>query len=226
MEVTIVQPKDENQVGREPMPYVDLAFRMTGATIPVDHGYSLYSAVNHLIDIHDANGIGLHPIRGVYSGDGNLRLTTWSRLIFRVPDDQIRVYLKLAGKKLDVNGCALRIGIPEVRLLRSAPTLRARIVTIKGFQEEEPFLEAAKRQLHSLGISSSHAMAGERRTFRVKDKQVVGFEFIVSGLTADESLSLQVSGIGGRRRMGCGIFITSKVVSTNELVQKAVGKKQ
>jgi hypothetical protein len=57
------------------MPYVDLAFRLIGATLPIDHGYSLYSAINHLVDIHAAKDIGLHPIRGVYSGDGNLRLT-------------------------------------------------------------------------------------------------------------------------------------------------------
>jgi len=27
------------------MPHVDLAFRVTGTTLPVDHGYALYSAI-------------------------------------------------------------------------------------------------------------------------------------------------------------------------------------
>ena len=196
------------------MPYVDLAFRIKGTHVPVDHGYSLYSAVNHVVDIHTAQAIGLHPIRGVYSGDGNLRITSSSRLIFRIPNEEIRIYLKLAGKRLEVDGCALRVGIPEVRLLKPTSILRSRTVTIKGFMESEPFLEAVNRQLYSLGISSSDVLLGERRTFRVKDKQVVGFELFVSGLTDEESLTLQTKGLGGRRRMGCGIFIKAKKVPT------------
>ena len=35
------------------MPYVDLAFRMTGTKVPVDHGYALYSAISRLLpEIH------------------------------------------------------------------------------------------------------------------------------------------------------------------------------
>jgi CRISPR-associated protein Cas6 len=51
------------------MPYVDLAFRMTGTKVPVDHGYALYSAISRLLpEIHEEKNIGVHPIRGRYSG--------------------------------------------------------------------------------------------------------------------------------------------------------------
>jgi len=47
------------------MPYVDLAFRLTGSKVPVDHGYALYSAISRLLsEIHGATNIGVHPIRG------------------------------------------------------------------------------------------------------------------------------------------------------------------
>jgi hypothetical protein len=47
------------------MPYVDLAFRLTGSKVPVDHGYALYSAISRLLpEIHGAKNIGVHPIRG------------------------------------------------------------------------------------------------------------------------------------------------------------------
>jgi CRISPR-associated protein Cas6 len=47
------------------MPYVDLAFRLTGSKVPVDHGYALYSAISRLLpQIHEAKNIGVHPIRG------------------------------------------------------------------------------------------------------------------------------------------------------------------
>ena len=189
------------------MPYVDLAFRLTGPTVPVDHGYALYAVLSRLApEIHDAKEIGVQPIRGVYGGDGTLHLAAFSRLILRLPDDQIRPYLQLAGKKLEVDGHPLRVGVPEVRALCPAVNLRARLVTIKGFMEEGPFLEAAKRQLQSLGVAGA-VLPGERRTFRIKEKQVVGFEVAVTGLTAEESLTLQEHGLGGRRRMGCGVFV-------------------
>ena len=189
------------------MPYIDLAFRLTGTTVPVDHGYALFAVLSRIIpEIHDAKDIGVQPIRGVYGGDGKLHLADYSRLILRLPDDQIRMYLKLAGKRLDVDGNVLQIGVPEVRALRPVASLRARLVTIKGFMEAETFLEAVKRQLQDLQVAGEVHL-GERKTFRVKDKQVVGFAMGITNLTAEESLTLQEKGLGGRRRIGCGVFV-------------------
>ena len=189
------------------MPSVDLVFRLRGSTIPVDHGYALYAALSRLVPaLHGAHAIGVQPIRGTYRGNGLLHLMTFSQLVLHLPDDQIRTYLTLAGKRLDVEGHVLQVGVPTIRALRPAATLRARLVTIKGFLESEPFLEATRRQLQSLGIAGE-VLLGERRTLRVKEKQVVGFEVAMTGMTAAESLILQEQGLGGRRRMGCGVFV-------------------
>lgn len=190
------------------MPYVDLSFRVLGSKLSVDHGYALYSAISRLIpEVHDAKEIGIHPVRGLYSGNGELCLTARSRLVVRLPDDKISAYIKLGGKALDVNGRRLRVGVPEVRALRPIVTLYARLVTIKGFMEPGAFLEAARRQLSESGIGADLHL-GDRRTLRVKDKQVVGFEVMATGLSAGDSIKLQETGIGGRRRMGCGVFVT------------------
>ena len=189
------------------MPSIDLAFRLTGSAVPVDHGYALYAALSRILpDVHTAKDIGVQPIRGIYSGNGTLHLADFSRLILRLPDEQIRAYLKLAGKRLAVDDHPLSVGVPEVRTLRPVVRLRARLVTIKGFLQEEEFLEAVKRQLEQLDIKGQ-AHLGTRRTFRVRDKQVVGFEMGVTQLTAEESLTLQEQGLGGRRKMGCGVFV-------------------
>ena len=189
------------------MPYVDLAFRLNGSAISVDHGYALYAALSQAVpEIHQTTNIGVQPIRGAYSGNGKLQLSDSSRLILRLPDIALRPYLKLAGKRLKVDECPLYVGVPEVRLLLPAARLRARLVTIKGFLQEEEFLAAAMRQLQQLGVHG-RAHLGERRTLRVKDKQVVGFETFVTQLTAEESLDIQEDGLGGRRKMGCGVFV-------------------
>ena len=189
------------------MPYVDLAFRLNGSAITVDHGYALYAALSQIVpEMHQATDIGVQPIRGVYSGNGKLQLSDSSRLVLRLPDTAIRPYLKLAGKRLKVDEYPLSVGIPEIRMLLPVACLRARLVTIKGFLQEEEFLAAATRQLQQFGVHGQ-AHIGERRTFRIKDKQVVGFEMFVTQLTAEESVILQENGLGGRRKMGCGIFV-------------------
>ena len=42
---------------------------------------------------------------------------------------------------------------------------------------------------------------------QIKDKSIVGYALRVVGLTAEESIRLQETGLGGRRRMGCGVFL-------------------
>ncbi|HUY34388.1 MAG TPA: type I-MYXAN CRISPR-associated protein Cas6/Cmx6 [Pirellulales bacterium] len=202
------------------MTIVELQFPVIGAAIPADHGYALYGALaHHLATLHaDGNGLAIAPINGQYSGNNQFALNVRSsRLRFRLPDDRIASLLPLAGKALDVAGHKLRLGVPTVQALTPAPSLVARLVTIKGFKEPSPFLEAARRQLDALEIrgeigipriaAGPHAGEPRRRILRIKDKKVVGFALRVTELTADESLRLQEHGIGGRRKMGCGFFV-------------------
>jgi hypothetical protein len=53
-------------------------------------------------------------------GKGESMLRYSSRLVLRLESERIGEFLKLAGKRLDIDGCNLRVGIPEVRLLRPA----------------------------------------------------------------------------------------------------------
>lgn len=137
-----------------------------------------------------------------------------------MPVERIGDFLPLAGKTLALGGEPIRIGVPKVDALDPAVSLAARMVTIKGFMEPEGFLAAARRQLDDLGVAAGASIAipmvsdgrpnaGQpiRRVLRIKDKTIVGFAVRVKGLSAEESLTLQERGIGGRRHMGCGVFV-------------------
>ncbi len=65
--------------------------------------------------------------------------------------------------------------------------------------------EEMRNQMDKMGVSG-RATTGERRTFQVHGKQVVGYSLLVTELTARESILLQEKGLGGRRKMGCGFF--------------------
>jgi CRISPR-associated protein Cas6 len=187
-------------------PMVDLAFPVSGAMIPSDHGYLLYAAVSRLLPTwHEVEG-GMARIGGLRDGAGKLHLRGgrgWLR--FRVPSRAISLLLPLSGKSLDLEGDRLTLGVPRPFLLHPAAALVAPFVTIKGFLEEEPFADACRRQLDEMGVTGELTL-GSRSAMRIKGRKVVGYRTLISGLTADASITLQERGIGGRRKMGCGVF--------------------
>lgn len=196
-------------------PYVELSFGVIGKSLPADHGYGLYSAIAHLCpDIHEQEGISIQTIAGEPDKAGTIHFSDNAHLRIRLPYDpaKIAIVLPLAGQTLRIGSHAIQLGIPQIHPLRPVDKLRSRIVTIKKFQEPEPFLEAAQRQLDALGIQGNLFIPlneqGEpsRKAIKIKTYSVVGFSLIASELSDDDSIKLQVFGLGGKHRMGCGIF--------------------
>lgn len=230
------------------MPVVDLCFRLVGTSVPADHGYLLYRGLCGILQgLHAPSGggsegdkaanashdlwrvVGVHPINGRLIGGRRLGLTPTSRLSFRLPSERIGDLLPLAGQRLAIGSESVQVGVPEVFSLKPVPALYSRLVTIKGFQEPDGFLDAVRRQLATLGVQGEAGLVRRRgarslegtsetegrspfirRTIRIRDKEVVGFAVIVSRLTAEESIRLQETGVGGRRRFGCGVFVPSR----------------
>jgi len=205
---------------------VDLEFGVRGDVLSADHGYALFGAVCRVLPwLHHDEGVGIHPIHGKLVGGRTLALAPWSRLTLRIAASRIHEALPLAGQALELDGATLQVGAPTVSQLRPAPALLSRLVVIKGFQEAETFLDAARRQAEALGLEGHLSLVGRmtegsvegailrsagepiRRTLRVRDKTVVGFALAATELAAEESLRLQEAGIWGRRRFGCGLFV-------------------
>jgi len=185
---------------------IDLAFPLHGKRIPVDHGFALYGALSRLYpSLHKDENIGVHLIRGRYSGNGFLELLPFSRLRLRIPNENISAYLGLAGKSLDLEGDVVHIGTPTIYPLRPKVALYSHLVTTKNGQDTVRFQEAVRTQLRSVGVQGKFYV-GKRRTFKIHDKQIVGYSMLLTELSAEDSLTLQEKGVGGRRKMGCGIF--------------------
>ncbi|WP_417734141.1 type I-MYXAN CRISPR-associated protein Cas6/Cmx6 [Rosistilla oblonga] len=191
---------------------IELAFPVRGHTsIPADHGYALLGAVTQLVPtVHGGNGFALAPIPGRQIGGRKMALTNSSRLIIRTDLERIPEFLPLAGKQLALAGGNVTLGAPTIQQLTPTPTLRARIVTIKGFFEPAEFVEAVKRQLAKLDIADCLVTPGRQRTVRIKGNEILGFETTISNLSDSDSLNILANGIGGRRHMGCGVFVPVK----------------
>lgn len=211
-------------------PTLDILFRVTGAEVPTDHGYALFSALSGILEtetdrwMHGNPHIGLHTIRGRSLGNGRRLIGHNARLGLRLPSDLLPRTLNLAGKGLDLEGCKLRVGVAETRALVPAATLHCRNVTTKNGHDPARFDAEIARQVASLrirgrvfrvpkGFSRSGRRDPSRRIVRVKGKRIVGYAMLATELTAGESIRLQECGLGGRRRMGCGVFVSIRGAS-------------
>ncbi len=205
------------------MPVIDLSFVLVGTTFPLDHGYCLFSAICRVVDaLHGDRRIGVHPIRGRQTAPGVLTLDNRSRLKLRLPSEEIAPYIALAGQALELEDHRLQVGIPRVETLTPAANLASRLVTFRHALAPPDLEEDVRRELARLEISGTPhfvpsarpAFAGQplRRVLKVREMRVVGYALRVTGLTADESIRLQEEGLGGRRRMGCGVFAPWRVM--------------
>jgi CRISPR-associated protein Cas6 len=194
-------------------PYVDLSFPIIGETLPADHGYGLYAALTHWKEaIHHLEGLSIQTIAGIPDKQGKIFLSDGSRLRIRLPYDKVPLVYDLAGKSLTIGSHSIQLGIPQIYLLQPTSRLKSRIVVIKGYQEPEPFLEAVLRQLEDLEIQGTvipvnEQGEAERKTIKIKRFTVVGFTVGVFDLSDEDSIKLQIHGLGGKRRMGCGVFV-------------------
>jgi CRISPR-associated protein Cas6 len=180
--------------------------------------YALFSALCRVVpDLHGSRRVGVHPIRGIRVEPRRLTLVPQSRLRLRITSEEVGRYLEIAGRSLDLEGARLTVGFPRFEPLRTGPHLCSRLVTIGHLVEPGPFEESLRRQLGSLGVAAVPSLVAEsdpsragrpaRRVIRVKGRRIVGYAVRVDGLTAEESLVVQESGLDSRRRMGCGLFV-------------------
>src|SRR4051812_8329953 len=109
------------------MSVVDLAFALEGASIPLDYGYGLFSALCKVLpELHGDRRVGVHPIRGVRNQPRRLDLVPQSKLRLRLPSEEIGRYLELGGQTLEIEGSRLKVGLPRVEPLLASPDLFSR----------------------------------------------------------------------------------------------------
>ena len=219
-------------------PCISVSFSLAGKQLPADHGYLLYSAISRSVSsLHGIDWLAIELISGFPSGRGLISLTERdANLRLRIPADHYREVLPLAGKRLDIGGHQIRLGLPVARPLGPAPSLYARVVTIKKFTEAEPFVDAVNRKLDSFGVQGRVELPLDeqgryrRRIVTIHGKSVVGFSVAVHDLSDEDSLLLQSGAvmhhdnghiewrsIFSRRAMGCGIFNPIMADSSTQL---------
>jgi CRISPR-associated endonuclease/helicase Cas3 len=198
---------------------INLVFPIQGKILHADHNHRLLGSLSEKIpELHNLEGLAINTISGIPDKQGTIVLTSSSRLYLRLPVEAIALVYPLVGQTLTIGEYQIKLGNPELQTLQSCESLKSRLVTIKGYTEPASFLEAANRQLQALeikaniGIPADEEGEPKRLTLKInkpdqkRSYTIVGFSVVVSDLTEEDSIKLQVHGLGGKRRLGCGVF--------------------
>lgn len=201
--------------------FIDLVFPLKGKLLPIDNSYLIYSALSRLCpNIHSLKSIGIHPIAGRPNRYKQLKITQRSKLKIRIPLEQIPlIYQFLVEQTFKIGESQFQIGIPEYKALSPASSLYARLVIIRRSRKPEDFIEAAQRQLEKLEIigrinllrKNNGQLQCRQLTMRKKEGtfSLIGYGVEVTDLSEADSIKLQQHGIGGKRKMMCGVFVPS-----------------
>ncbi len=130
------------------------------------------------------------------------------RLVLRVPRTRAAALAQLAGVSLDVAGEELVLGGPHTRELLGHATLYAYSVAA-ATTDELDFMQTVAEELDALGIRG-HSVCGKQHHKVLASGRLDCFSLMLHGLGIDQSLLLQERGLGGRRLLGCGIFVPHK----------------
>ena len=202
---------------------IDVAFRLSGRWLPVDHASALRAAIVEVLPwLEDEPEAGIHSIHGAASGNGwerpgggsgeMLNLSRRTRLVLRVPVRRVGETAALCGRRLDVGGCELATGERQPRRLKPAGTVFARYVVDEEGGDEERFVECIVSELRARSVSTHKLLCG--RSHRIESAQGAHAtrSLLIADLGRDESLALQCRGIGPGRLLGCGLFVPHKDV--------------
>lgn len=188
---------------------IDLVFPVYGSRLYADHNYYLHSALcNACPDIYTMPNFAFNSINGIPNNLGEIKLGTRSILMLRLPVQYANNPSKI--QLLNIGKYQIRLGQPIIKQIKPTSTLESRIVVIKNAETAPDFIAAVQAQLKTLQINATIQLK-ERLTTRItkpdRHYTIVGYHTQLSNLNKTDSIELQNHGIGGKRRLGCGVFV-------------------
>lgn len=205
-----------------PADIVDAVFAIACRSLPVDHAYALQQAIQEALPwFAQEPSAGLHTVHGAASGSGWMRpegadallqLSHRARLALRLPAHRAEEAAALVGRTLQVAGWPLRVEKMTLRPLSRITTLFSRCVVLDA-PDEAAFVSTATDELGAIGIMAERMVCGRVTPVATPARTYRARSLMLAGLTLEQSLLLQQSGLGAERKLGCGLFIPHKDIA-------------
>jgi CRISPR-associated protein Cas6 len=215
------EEKDTNEAYQAPDDVFDVAFKLTGVRLPVDHAQSLSHAVCAGLTDLARPQIGIHQVRVAESGNGwerpssageMLLLSRRTKLVLRVHQDVYADVLHLCDSELEIDGQRLKVGASKIRKLSLLTTLFSHGIACDEAQTESEFLADMALALRQMEIRVKKMICGTTHSIQSDSGSIFTRSLMVASLAPEESVLLQQFGIGSDRLMGCGLFVPHRGV--------------
>lgn len=202
----------------------DVVFRIDCAKLPVDHATSLANAICEIAPLIDeCSSAGIHPVHVAGSQNGwerpdrvdeFLLLSKRTRLRIRVNVELASTLISLlSGVTLDVSGSPMHILSGQSRTLFSTSTLYCRYAFFEALdntENESMFLQSIIDQCEQMNFSPTKVLCGKQHRVSTNNGQRLTRSVLFAEVPAEQSLTLQQTGLGDGRTMGCGLLIPYK----------------
>ncbi|MGB5455280.1 MAG: type I-MYXAN CRISPR-associated protein Cas6/Cmx6 [Gammaproteobacteria bacterium] len=198
---------------------VDLSFKIRCKQIPTTHAYELAQALYKLLPwLEGEPEIGIHQIHGATTGNGwerpadgeLMHLSRRAKMQLRVPKDKIEDAKQISGETLDVAGYSVDVGEASVKLLNPVQTIFSRYIIGPQQLDEDQFVEWMATELKQRGIHVRKLLCGIGHRISTPEGEIETRSVMIADLDKATSLSLQETGVGPGRHLGCGIFLPHK----------------
>jgi CRISPR-associated protein Cas6 len=189
---------------------IDVVFDLDGVVVPDNYPFLLWAELVRCLPwLNTEEGIGVHPLRGSLSGE-ELLLSKRTKLILRLPVTRTIQVEQLTGQQLHIAGSVLIVGKSKQRELQAVSTLHAYVIE-SGVNEVE-FIESMEHKLEEMNVSCN-LICDKYRSISFDNQIVSGYGLVLHDLKLPASLSIQRTGLGGARHLGCGIFVPFKAIT-------------
>jgi CRISPR-associated protein Cas6 len=175
-----------------------------GSEIPRHHGYLLYGAIcNKVPNLHNSNNrrFWISPIIGKSAGNKIIIKNSSIKICGLAPKEA----MMLRNQSASIDGNIVLFGEPTVKMFDHEPKLFSRCVILRDVFEAQQLDDVLRNNFPLANIN-----VGKKMTVPIKGIHKIGFQVTLSNLNQNESLNLQVFGMGKMLRMGCGNFYPIK----------------
>lgn len=203
---------------------IDLAFKINCKCLPLEHAKQLSLAIHQALPwISDEEMAGIHLIHGAESGNGWQRpedtsnevlyLSRRTRMSLRLPKVRLDDAVKLTGQTLSIDDYKIEVGESAVKSLSTSSTIFSRYILSSNDESEDTFQRRMYDELINMGINVPKLLCGKTHILQGHDGELFTRSIMLAELKPDESVKVQEQGVGGGRKMGCGLFIAHKGIA-------------
>jgi len=214
---------------------VDLTYKISCKCLPLDHAYTLSSAIHKALPwFSDDEHAGIHLIHGAESGNGWMRpdkasdellfLSRRTKLSLRLHKDRLDDARKLTGSSLDIASHIIDVGETEIKPLSTQSTIFSRYIISSETETEDEFLHRVYNDLQAMGVEVNKLLCGKSNEIQGMDgNRIFTRSVMLAELKPAHSVKVQQVGIGAGRKMGCGLFIPHKGIAAVSEAEEELG---